>query len=53
MYKTSAIKLEISWFDKKSNFFLWQVRMKDILIWQGLIVAFICEKRLAIMEDKT
>ena len=26
------IKIEINQFDEKSNFFLWQVRMKNVLI---------------------
>ena len=49
MEKTSTIKVEINRFDGKSNFSLWQIRVKDVFIQQGLIDALLCEKPI-IME---
>ena len=53
MEKTSTIKMEINRFDEKSNFFLWQARMKDILVQHGLIDAFLNKKKLATIKEKT
>ena len=50
---TGAIRLEISRFDGKSNFSLWQARVKDVLIQQGLIEALICQERPGTIEEDT
>ena len=50
MEKTSTIKIEINWFDEKSNFFLWQAKVKDVLIQQGLIDALLCKKKPTTMK---
>ena len=42
--------MEINKFDGKSNFSLWQARMKDVLIQQGLIDALLCDEKLTTME---
>ena len=52
MEKTGTIKMEIDKFDGKSNFSLWQARVKDVLIQQGLIDALLCEKKLTTIEVK-
>ena len=39
MEKTRSINMKINKFDGKSNFSLWQARMKDVLIQRGLIDA--------------
>ena len=49
---TSILKVDINQFDGKSNFFLWQARVKDVLIQQGLIDALICNERPSTMEEK-
>ena len=49
---TSTIKVDINRFDGKSNFSLWQARVKDVLIQQGLIDALICNERPSTMEEK-
>ena len=51
--KINTIKMEIIRLDRKSNFTLWQVRMKNILIQHELIDALLYEKKLATMEEKT
>ena len=48
--KIGSIKVEISRFDGKNNFFLWQVKMKDVLIQQGLIDSLLCEEKPTIMK---
>ena len=50
MEKTSTIKVEINRFDGKSNFSLWYVRVKDVLIQQGLIDALLYEEKPTTME---
>ena len=50
MEKTGTIKMEINKFDGKSNFSLWQAKMKDVLIQQELIDAFLCDEKPTIME---
>ena len=40
----------INKFDEKSNFSLWQARVKDILIQQGLIDTLLCKEKLTTME---
>ena len=45
--------MEISRFDGKSNFSLWQARVKDVLIQQGLVEALICQERPGTMEEET
>lgn len=52
MEKTGAIKIEINRFDGKGNFFLWQARVKDVLIQHGLIDALLYEKMPATIEVK-
>ena len=42
--------MEINKFDGKSNFSLWQARMKDVLIQQGLIDALLCDWKPTTME---
>ena len=42
--------MEINKFDGKSNFFLWQATVKDVLIQQRLIDALLCQKKLTTME---
>ena len=51
MEKTSTIKMQINRFDGKNNFFLWQARVKDVLIQQGLINALLCKEKPSIMKD--
>ena len=48
-----TIRMEINKFDGKSNFFLWQARIKDVLIQQKLIDAFLNEQKPSTIEDKT
>ena len=50
MEKIRSIKMKINKFDGKSNFFLWQVRVKDMLIQQGLIDTLFCEEKPTTME---
>ena len=50
MEKTRSIKMEINKFDEKNNFSLWQARMKDVLIQQGLIDALLCEEKPTTIE---
>ena len=50
---TGAIRLEISRFDGKNNFFLWQARVKDVLIQQGLIEALIYQERPGTIKEDT
>ena len=50
MEKTSTIKMEINRFDGESNFSLWQTRVKDMLIQQGLINALLCDEKSTIIE---
>ena len=50
MEKTGAIKMEINKFDGKSNFSLSQARVKDVLIQQGLIDAFLCDEKPTTIE---
>ena len=50
MEKIKTIKMEINRFDEKSNFSLWQARVKDVLIQQGLIDALLYEKKPTIMK---
>ena len=50
MEKISTIKMKINRFDEKSNFFLWQVRVKDVLIQQGLIDALLYDEKPTTME---
>ena len=50
MEKTESIKMEINKFDGKSNFSLWQARVKDVLIQQELIDALLCEEKPTTME---
>ena len=50
MEKTGTIKMEINKFDGKSNFSLWQARMKDVLIQQELIDALLYEEKPTTME---
>ena len=50
MEKTGTINMEINKFDDKSNFSMWQARMKDVLIQQGLIDALLCEEKPTTME---
>ena len=52
MKRICSIKIKINWYDGKSNFFLWQARVKDVLIQQGLIDALLCEEKLTTMEKK-
>ena len=42
--------MEINKFDGKSNFSLWQARVKDVLIQQGLIDALLCDEKPTTME---
>ena len=42
--------MEINKFDGKSNFTLWQARVKDVLIQQGLIDALLCDEKPTTME---
>ena len=42
--------MEINKFDVKSNFSLWQARVKDVLIQQRLIDALLCDEKPTIME---
>ena len=53
MEKTNIIKMEIYRFDGKSNFSLWQARVKDVLIQQKLVDAHLNEKKLATIKEKT
>ena len=48
--KTRTIKMKINKFDGKSNFSLWQARVKDVLIQQGLIDALLCEEKPTTMK---
>ena len=50
MEKTGTIKMEINQFDGKSNFSLWEARVKDVLIQQGLIEALLCDEKPTTME---
>ena len=50
MEKISTIKVEINRFDGQSNFFLWQIRVKDVLIQQESIDALLCDEKLTTME---
>ena len=50
MEKTGTIRMEINKFDGKSNFSLWQARVKDVLIQQGLIDALLCDEKLTTLE---
>ena len=50
MEKTGTIKIEINKFDDQSNFSLWQARVKDVLIQQGLIDALLCDEKPTTME---
>ena len=50
MEKTSIMKMEMNRFDGMSNFSLWQARVKDVLILQGLIDALLYEKKPITME---
>ena len=50
MEKTSIIKMEINRFDRKNNFSLWQVRVKDVLIQQRLINALLCKEKSTTIE---
>ena len=50
MEKTRTIRMEINKFDGKSNFSLWQARVKDVLIQQGLIDALLCDEKPTTME---
>ena len=50
MEKIGTIKMEINKFDGKSNFSLWQARVKDVLIQQGLIDALLCDEKPTTME---
>ena len=50
MEKTGTIKMEINKFDSKSNFSLKQVRVKDVLIQQGLIDTLLCDEKPTTME---
>ena len=50
MEKTGTIKMEINKFDCKSNFFLWQARVTDVLIQQELIDALLCDEKPTTME---
>ena len=50
MEKTGTIKMKINKFDGKSNFSLWQARVKDVLIQQGLIDALLCDEKSTTME---
>ena len=52
MEKISTIKMEINRFDGKNNFFLWQARIKNVLIQHGLIDALLHDEMLATMEVK-
>ena len=52
MEKTSIIKVGINKFDGKGNFFLWQVRIKNILIQHGLIDALLYDEMPATIEMK-
>ena len=52
MEKICSMKVEINQCDGKNNFFLWQARVKDVLIQQGLIDALLYEEKLTIMEEK-
>ena len=42
--------MEINKFDGKSNFSLWQARVKDMLIQQGLIDALLHDEKPTTME---
>lgn len=53
MERIGIIKLEIRQFNEKSNFFLWQTRVKDVFIQQGLIDTFMYDESPATMEKKT
>ena len=50
--KISTIKMEINRFNEKSNFFLWQVKVKDVPIQYKLIDALLYKKPTT-MEEKT
>ena len=50
MKKLGSIKMEINKFDGKNNFFLWQARVKDVLIQQRLIDAFLCDEKPTTIE---
>ena len=50
MEKISTIKMKINRFDGKSNFFLWWAKVKDVLIQQGLIDAFLCDEKPTTIE---
>ena len=50
MEKTGTIKMEINKFDGKSNFSLWQARVKDVLIQQELIDALLYDEKPTTME---
>ena len=42
--------MKINRFDEKSNFSLWQAKVKDVLNQQGLIDALLCEEKSTTME---
>ena len=50
MEKIGSIKMEINRFDEKSNFFLWQAKVKDMLIQQWLIDALLYKEKPTTME---
>ena len=50
--KISTIKMEINRFNEKSNFFLWQVRVKDVPIQHGLIDILLYAKKSVTIEEK-
>ena len=50
MEKIDTIKVKINRFDRKSNFSLWQAKVKDMLIQHKLIDALLYKKKLNIME---
>ena len=50
MEKIRSIKMEMNKFDGKNNFSLWQARVKDVLIQQGLIEALLCDEKPTTME---